>query len=242
MRTIGNQSIIDRYVGEQLVIRRYVGEQLVYERNTRRLPKGYILVNYLQSTGQQTIDTGWRSVGLKYRLECVFEMAQSNAGVSLFGARSNTPSVTRSGSYYFGTADRPSSYIGTTTNQWTLPAATPLIVGTEYFLSFEANELGGRTFRRQLRGDDGIINLDNSTTFTGSTITQDGHHIFGAITAGVAGERGYFKVKSFKAFDEDVISRDMVPCLDNTGKPCMYCFVTKQTFYNSSGSANFLYG
>ena len=66
--------------------------------------------------------------------------------------------------------------------------------------------------------------------------------VFSSKTQGVIGERGYFKVYRYRAYEAGALVRDMLPCLDSSGRPCMFCKVSKQTFYNVSTGADFLFG
>ena len=211
-------------------------------RDAGPLPPGYTPLNYLESTGGQSIDTLWAPTAGEHELVCRFGITAGNAGFSLFGARTNTPApVKRAGTYYFGTAYRPSVYVGTTSNQFTLPASNPHVIGTIYNLSLVVSE-SDSTFRREVTGEDGLMNLENAASFVGGTTTPDTLHLFSAKTQGVVAERGYFKVYGHRIYEAGALVRDMLPCLDGGGRPCMYCLVSKQTFYNVSGATDFLYG
>ena len=50
---------------------------------------------------------------------------------------------------------------------------------------------------------------------------------------------GDISTVNFKRNNVDVLN--LIPCLDNNNRPCMYDTVTKQTFYNQ-GTGEFLYG
>lgn len=41
--------------------------------------------------------------------------------------------------------------------------------------------------------------------------------------------------------NDEIITGNLIPCLDNNNRPCMYDTVSKQTFYNQ-GTGEFLYG
>ena len=58
---------------------------------------------------------------------------------------------------------------------------------------------------------------------------------------GIVAYKGYFKVYSYKYYNNDELLQDLIPCLDNNNEPCMYDTISKQTFYNS-GTGEFLYG
>lgn len=49
------------------------------------------------------------------------------------------------------------------------------------------------------------------------------------------------RIKSGKISQGEEITRDLIPCLDDNGRPCMFDKVSRTTFYNS-GTGEFLYG
>ena len=49
------------------------------------------------------------------------------------------------------------------------------------------------------------------------------------------------KVYSVELWQDDIKILDLIPCLDNKNRPCMYDTVSKRTFYNQ-GADEFLYG
>lgn len=50
-----------------------------------------------------------------------------------------------------------------------------------------------------------------------------------------------FRLYSFKISQNLKVTRDLVPCLDSTGRPCMFDKISRKTFYNQ-GTGEFLYG
>ena len=48
------------------------------------------------------------------------------------------------------------------------------------------------------------------------------------------------RIDYFKMWENDVLVRYMIPCLDNNGTPCMYDVISKQSFYNQ-GTGTFGY-
>lgn len=55
-----------------------------------------------------------------------------------------------------------------------------------------------------------------------------------------ASDFGMFSVKKAKLYDNGILIRNFVPCLDKSGVPCMYDMVSRKPFYNQ-GTGEFLY-
>ena len=205
------------------------------------LPNGYTLLNYLESTGTQLIDTRWRPTSGIFEYAVEFESTKSQGGVSLMGARSNTPDVRRSGTFYFSATDKAGIYIGQTSNIFQLPEANTYVPGTRYFLGLKIDE-PTQTAKVKIYDEQKIVNVDNSAKFTGSTKITNTHTFFNATAEASMGERGSFRIYNYRIWEEGYLARSFVPCLDANGKPCMYCLVTKKTYYNAFNSTDFLYG
>ena len=67
--------------------------------------------------------------------------------------------------------------------------------------------------------------------------------IFNAKTESKWHKIPYNGVKCYSAsiYDNDVLTRDLVPCLDNDENPCLYDKITGKTFYNK-GTGEFIAG
>ena len=219
----------------------YFGKEVIYEQNNGELPFGYTHLNYLESTVSQILDTEFISASGVHDFECEFAITENTQGKSLFGARTNTgvsPSPGRIGNLYFNLQNRPSVYIGNTSNIFIPPVENALIVNEKYKLRLEVNQPNA-TVRRVL--NDGV--LDNSGSFTGTTKILHSLHLFGAISEGNLQEFIAAKIYSFKIWESGVLVRDFVPALDETNKPCMYCKITKKPYYNARTTGiDFLYG
>jgi len=157
------------------------------------------------------------------------------------GARSNTPDVRRSGTFYFSGTNKAGVYIGQTSNIFQLPSANTYVVGTRYFLDLEINE-PTQTAKVKIHDEQKIVNIDSSAKFTGSTKVTNTHTFFNATAEASMGERGSFRIYNYKIWEDGYLARSFVPCLDANGKPCMYCLVTKKPYYNAYNATDFLYG
>ena len=78
------------------------------------------------------------------------------------------------------------------------------------------------------------------------TITKDFAHtnirfyIFARSLNGEALTKNYKKCWYYNIYIDDILTRNFIPALDPTGRPCMYDTITKQPFYNQ-GTGEFLY-
>ena len=202
------------------------------------LPHGFFPLDYLQSTKTQVIDTGFIPTLGQHTIECEFELPEDNQSSSMFAARTNsgvTPAPARAGNWYFISRNRPSVYVGTTSNVTTLPS--DLQLHTRYTVRVEFND-SAKTVKRSLTGYS-----DANATYSGTIKTLDSLTFFGARTEGNYAEFGAFRIYSFKIWEDGELVRDLVPCFNvNIGRPCMYCRITAQPYYNARAGADFLYG
>ena len=85
--------------------------------------------------------------------------------------------------------------------------------------------------------DGTLLGSFNATTAFTTTNTM---MLFGFTNLG----RNYFEGKVYycKIYDNDTLVGDFVPCLDSTGKPCMFDKINKRVCYNLNTGADFTYG
>lgn len=174
------------------------------------LPDGYILCEYLESTGTQYIDIGLK-VSNKTKVELIGKQYTSRS--SLFGV--NPLFVITSS---LSTADKKQlcrfRYNNTTQDT-----------------NVNILELSKITFDK----NKGYINDVLLATFTETTFSSTYNAIlFGRRinSSGALEELAKQRIDYFKMWENDVLVRDMIPCLDENGVPCMYDTISKQTFYN----------
>lgn len=177
-------------------------------------------VEYLESSGTQYIDTG-------YKLD-------SKKKISIgFSVSSNQESKVPCG-VYDGT-------------NWTYVVYTFGSNGLVTFNNSTQNNLGSFNSGRH----DLVVDYKNLTyTYDGTSSTLTGTTrdytlnliLFGRNNKGTADALfNGLKVYYFKEYDNDVLVRDFIPVLDNSGRPAMYDQVSGQLFYNQ-GSGEFTYG
>lgn len=186
----------------------------------------YTPIEYLESTGTQWIDTGYKPNN-NTRVMCEYE--------------------TDSGAYVFGARHGPNSsefdiYIDTRTIIQCTFGSSRIEVRNIEILSLLRDNISFLDMSKNgliLKNIDG--SLQYQTTFSAQTFqTNYNMIIFGLNNAGSKLPQNV-KIYYFQIYDNNVLVRDFIPVLDATGTPCMFDKVTKQFFYNQ-GTGNFIAG
>lgn len=185
-----------------------------------KLPSGYTELEYIQSSGTQYIDTGFKP-NQDTRVVTKFDMTQTDtAWRKLWGSGS--------GSYNLDFAlwndgtTKLQSYYGTKTNN-----AVPI---TSMSLNVDANK--------------------NIWEYSSETITFDKNNFTCAYSMYIFNVNkdnssaylpGMMKLYLFKIYDNDVLVRDFIPCKNPSGAIGLYDTVNNQ-FYQNVGSGTFIAG
>ena len=219
----GNNTISSIIKGSSNIAKILFNNNVVWKKITRELPEGYVLCNYLESTGTQYIDTGMNP-DQNTKVECLanwdFSVTSSNQNPTLYGARSNTSS------FY-----EVLQGVGNTI-YYQYGSTSPSTTGTTIF---------GNKVKYLTDGNKFYINDALKITAKDSTFTNNqSMYIFGLNNKGTIERFSLAKMYYFKVYDNGVLVQYLVPCLDNNGTPCMYDTVSKQPFYNK-GSGKFGY-
>lgn len=206
----------------------YLGSDLVYEKNVE---PPYTELEYIQSTGTQYIDTGFKpNNNSKVEINMYYKKGtSSNVGMFLYGAR-NEGAVAMFGCY--------------------IDASTDLSHGDRVEARYgtqNASRLSiSNASRHYFIQDKNKFIIDNSTTQTLNTATFQTNYnmtIFAMNTGGTVGtytlngNRLYY----MRIYDNGNLVRDFIPVLDSNNVPCLYDKVTKSFFYNA-GTGTFNYG
>ena len=184
------------------------------------LPSGYTELEYIQSSGTQYIDTGFKP-NQDTRVVTKFDMIQTDtAWRKLWGSGS--------GSYNLDFAlwndgtTKLQSYYGTKTN-----SAVPI---TSMSLNVDANK--------------------NIWEYSGETITFDKNNFTCAYSMYIFNVNkdnssaylpGMMKLYFFKIYNNEVLVRDFIPCKNPSGAIGLYDTVNNQ-FYQNVGSGTFIAG
>lgn len=185
-----------------------------------KLPSGYTELEYIQSSGTQYIDTGFKP-NQDTRVVTKFDMLQTDtAWRKLWGSGS--------GSYNLDFAlwndgtTKLQSYYGTKTND-----AVPI---TGMSLDVDANK--------------------NIWKYSVETITFDKNNFTCAYSMYIFNVNKYngpnylpgmMKLYLFKIYDNDVLVRDFIPCKNSSGTIGLYDSVNNQ-FYQNAGTGTFIAG
>ena len=185
-----------------------------------KLPSGYTELEYIQSSGTQYIDTGFKP-NQDTRVVTKFDMIQTDtAWRKLWGSGS--------GSYNLDFAlwndgtTKLQSYYGTKTN-----SAVPI---TSMSLNVDANK--------------------NIWEYSGETITFDKNNFTCAYSMYIFNVNkdnssaylpGMMKLYFFKIYNNEVLVRDFIPCKNPSGAIGLYDTVNNK-FYQNVGSGTFIAG
>lgn len=195
----------------------------------------YKEVEYIQSTGQQYINTGVK-VTPDYTIEVTFVMTQRNATWdTLFGTRNSSQArfTARWANSATGKLGVHRSK-GKTVNYESIDdanAAKTMVTDTWHTIKLAKREY---TFDGELR-----------KTFSATTNTATFPYpiyLFALCNAGSPADYGYFRIKKARIWnDQDELIRDYIPCIDPDGVAGMYDAVN-DTFTKSGSSTKFTAG
>ena len=194
----------------------------------------YNSIEYLESTGTQWIDTGFKFTGNVVKYDLVYVIPAALQDKTLFGASDNN--VNWSGlQYYYGNDGinnqlRNGLYVGGLS--WSATSQDTIGTTYVYSLTVDRNNL---TWNRSKNGS------TNSGTFTGTVTSNVNVTLFAHNMGNSVVQRAAYRVYSFKITQDGVVVRDFVPAKDASGVACMYDKVSGTFFYNA-GSGNFTAG
>lgn len=197
----------------------------------------YILIEYLESTGTQWIDTGF--VPLQNYLRVTGKIQYDN----FF----NTG---ESFALFFGSFDggrvSMTLYVDTTTNTF---SNAGIEIGSSFGTRISAGQVHTYTdYEFDLEAKNGYLNgyFNNieykNVEYSGQVNNGRSIRLFASVN--VYGNAYAFvsgKCYGFKIYDTTGLVRDMIPVLDQHKVPCMYDRVSEQFFYNA-GTGQFIAG
>lgn len=200
------------------------------------LPAGYTKVEYLQGSGNQYIDLGFvPHTGIVAKGKYTGFTQPMPLGIATpMGVMSS--SSNRFDMFSFGTTSinsvmTPVFGLGYVSYHFT---STPITQGQVYEVE------------SALKNGEQYLKVDGTTIFTnnvsGSIEATANMLMFNRYKNGAL-DTGWYEGKIYytKIWQDNVLIRDMIPCLDNNGTPCFYDRVNKETYYNQ-GTGEFIYG
>lgn len=188
-------------------------------------------LEYLESTGTQYIDTGFKpnqNSGIDIDIDST--NCEGMSYPSPFGSRGNGTTSYNNNQFFIGIQSNE------TNKTWFFRYGTQTIK-TTYGEKYGRNHIVINKNKYTLNND--------SYTFTEATF-QSNYNIFlfGYNCNGSLGQgsNGLFhgKIYSCKIYDNNTLVRDFIPVLDDNDVPCLYDNVTNQFYYNQ-GTGNFTY-
>ena len=186
------------------------------------LPEGYTAVDYLQSSGTQWIDTGYK-YGIDSDIEVKFG---TSSGGTLVGAQDSDDEK-----YRF-------AVVSTTPNLWIARNSS----GTSINIYNMQNPITLSNTGELFKATDNV-GIERSLTIddAGYVGSEQTIYLFARNTP--TGAIGISKSQIYycRFYENGELICDMRPCLDTDGMPCMYDLVRKQTLYNQ-GTGSFTWG
>lgn len=188
------------------------------------LPLGFTRVEYLESSGTQYIDTGFKPNPTTTKFELSYSTTSSSTFP--FGSRvsSNFPST-----------HSCTSYISSTSVRADWAGSNSVAFSTT---SGKINNLICENNKMTLNGSDYQGSVEKSSSYL------DYNFLLFNMWDGSSGVRATgFTGKFYKAklWDNGTLIRDFIPCIDPLGVACMYDLVGKKPYYNQ-GTGTFTAG
>lgn len=185
------------------------------------LPAGYTKLQYIQSSGTQWIDTGFKpNQNTRIKMDC--NVIGFNSGDAfLFGARIASGNT----AFCLAADDANTRWFALYGNAVQNPTGT--CVG-KHSIDFNQN----------------VLTLDGKNFTFEKTTFQSSYNLllFATITNGnVDSQRGKMAVYACQIFDNGNLIRDFVPCIDPSGAVGLYDLTGKQ-FYGNGGTGIFYAG
>jgi len=187
----------------------------------------YTVVEYLESTGTQYIDTG---IYPKSTTKVVFDFAFTGPNISGFKYSANGWGSSNSQeAFMWGFYDN--YFMSWVSKNWTY-----LSTGVKFDMNRHVFTLENKMqkFDNVVYGNTGIGN----TALSGETMYIFATHAEWAEQIYVPCQE---KVYYTKIYDGDNLVRDYIPVIDTSNRPCLFDKVGKECYYNQ-GTGEFLYG
>ena len=182
------------------------------------LPSEYTAVDYIESSGTQYIDTGFKpnqNTRMTANIDILSTIGYTNVGGARDGNTNQFHIIITPGNYF--DARYSSSSKGVTTT----------LIGKHNF-DFNKNTL---------IIDDGTY-IFTSTTFQ----SQYNAYIFAVNNAGSATQNANYKLYNMEWYDNGTLIRDYIPCYRNSDNEVGLYDLVNDTFYTNQGTGVFTYG
>lgn len=190
----------------------------------KKLPDGYTQVEYIESTGTQYIDTGFKP-NQNTRIVIDIDVTASSVASSLFGARNSY----QNNGFALHTGSSNAGYqidYATNTNK-----VTTITSSGRHKIDFNGNIL---------TVDDTVINTYSEAAFQCNYTAL----IFSVHSGDTLMHENYptkAKLYSCRIYDNNTLVRDFVPCVNDSGVGCLYDKVNQVCYYKN-GTGDFIVG
>lgn len=222
----GYNKISKLFVGAEEYKKAYLGDTLVFSFVKSRLPDGYTEVEYIQSSGTQYINTG---VKPSASINVVIDFEPTSNGTSTDRIILSSFYTSGSTKYSF-TAAWNSSGVG-------------VLVGTYSTLAYNTVNSDKTARRMVLKMDryNKTASVDGSAlAISGSLVTAMPNMYLFSSTSSSTG-RLPAKLYSCQIYSSGKLTKDFVPCTNQSGSAGLYDIVG-DTFYANAGSGSFTAG
>lgn len=196
------------------------------------LPSGYTRLEYIESTGTQWIDTGFKytketgAVKVKYMPKSIGGLYYTyRLGGSYNGSNRSFILYGGYNPKYCGLGGVDVSMEGITCESNILYEDTCVITTA-----------GKYTYTSVLNGN---ITRENTGSYSGTIATGKNYYIFCNNENGSAAWFGNFRVYSYQLYEAGIIVRDFLPCINASGEIGLFDLVGNQ-FYGNAGSGTFI--
>ena len=191
------------------------------------IPSGYTLLECLESTGTQYIDTGY--------------YATTTSGINIDYAYAASGNAGLCGIFQ-GQAPRTDTLF-ITTNSGQTSSAIYLISQGAQLTNNVVPTLGTKYNAKINYLNNGKLIIDNTTTGNNGSNGVVSTRTIKLFCRDNGGNLAYTNARIYRCqiSEGTTLVRDLVPCLDDQNVPCMYDVVGKQTYYNA-GTGTFIAG
>ena len=190
-------------------------------QDTSILPEGYTEVDYIESSGTQYVNTGFKPTSnTKYELD--IDSINSNDTAYIIGTidgNSNRNNIYLTSNGYFS-AGYGSAYQSTT-------------------IKFQANT------KYNIKLDKNLFYIDNVLAYSfteetfNNTVTS---YLFARNNGGTIDRLTSMKLYSCKIYDNNIIVRNFIPCYRNSDNEIGLYDLVNNVFYTNAGTGTFTYG
>ena len=200
-------------------------EVTISKQETVGVATKYTRLEYIESNGNQYIDTGYKAISENFKVVIDFEYTSVSSPKTVFGAQKGSNTL----SFPITLYGKPAKfYVG---NSLELLSYS-IEANKRILLDSHANN------GTLIVSWDGIL---NQASYSGSLCKDLSTYLFANNISGTADQLVSAKLYSCKIYDNGLLVRDYIPALRSDGIAGLYDAVN-DTFIASNGTGNFAYG